>query len=333
MPGPYELELTGRDEVYGASELPVMHGVDPYGRDLHSMFVHKIDHVVEPPTKRMMYGKYFEDAIRLVACAETGKNFLPSFNKTYRHPEFPKYHLVATPDALNEDESDGGLECKLLSNHQRHHCGPTADDIPPHFELQIRGTMAVMQRPRWYLAVWCGDRPLIYTIERDLEFEAFILDRAEREWKRYFEAKVRPPIGGSKISAAWLQQKWPTHKRPDIRPATDAEIELLTEYGNLRVEQKRLKEARAKLENQLKEAIQDREGLEWTGGRFTWRRTKDSTWVDWESMAIGLRTFHIKDEEARAKLTEEYTHIKAGVRRIWFSSDQFSETEEAADAA
>jgi hypothetical protein len=50
-------------------------------------------------------------------------------------------------------------------------------------------------------------------------------------------------------------------------------------------------------------------------------------------MAIGLRTFYIKDEEARLKITEDYTHTKAGSRRIYFKSDDFVEAEEAADAA
>jgi predicted phage-related endonuclease len=292
-----------------------------------------VEHVVHPPTKGMMYGKFLEDAIRLIACEETGINFLAGFNQTMRHPD-PKYHLCGTPDALAEDEKDGGLECKFSSWYQRHQWGPTADDIPPQYELQVRGYMAITGRPRWHVAVWCGDRLLTYVLERDQDFEGFILDHAEQIWRRYFMVKEPPPIDGSKMASAWLQQAYPKHKRPDIRPATDAEIALLTEYGQLRADQKVLAKARAKLENQLKDAIQDREGLQWEHGRFTWRRTKDSTWVDWQSMAVGLRTFYIKDEESRAALTETYTHAKPGTRRIWFSSDQFTETEEeAADAA
>jgi predicted phage-related endonuclease len=281
----------------------------------------------------MELGKLFEDAIRRAACKKIGINFRALFNQTIRHPEFPKYHLCGTPDALAEDENDGGLECKLSSWFQRHQWGPTADDIPPQYELQVRGYMAITRRPRWYLAVWQGDRLLIYLFERDPEFERFILDHAERLWRRHFEAKEPPPIGGNKISSDWLQRKWPSHRRPDIRPATDEEVEILTTYGQVRAEQDVLKKKRAKLENQLKDAIKDREGLEWEHGRFTWRRTKDSTWVDWESMAIGLRTFYIKDEEARLKITEDYTHTKPGSRRIYFKSDDFIETEEAADAA
>jgi predicted phage-related endonuclease len=328
----YELDLEARKGFYGCSDLGAIHGVDP-NRDMLDLYLRSVEGVVYPPTKRMMYGKHLEEGILHIANEETGKNFRPSFNKTYRHPEFPKYHLVGTPDGLLEDENDGGLDCKLLSYDQRHQYGPTADDIPPRVEMQVRGYMAVMQRPRWYVAVWCGDRLLIYAVERDLEFETFILEHAESEWRRYIEARVRPPISGSKGSSAWLQQAYPKHKRPDLRPATDEEIEQLRRYGRLKAEQRVLAKERALLENQIKDAIKDREGLVWDGGRFTWRRAKDTTWVDWESMAIGLRTHYIKDEDARLKLTEEYTHTKAGSRRIWFASDEFAETEEAADAA
>jgi predicted phage-related endonuclease len=304
------------------------------------MYVRKVDGVLQPPTKRQSYGKIFEEAILYCFCEETGKKFRPSFNKTFQHPD-QKYHLVATPDGLPEDESDGGVDCKLTAWDQRHQWGPTADDIPPRVELQVRGCMAVMNKPRWYVAVWCGDRLLTYTIERDLEFEGFILDRAEREWRKYFEAKVRPPIGGSKISAAWLQQAYPTHNRPDIRPATDAEIELLARYGKLRNSQKTLIKERLELENKLKDAIKDREGLEWPGGRFTWRRAKDSRITNWEGLALTMMSNFVrlkdgsKDEETWKKLLEDHTWTKPGSRRIWFSSDEnFAEEEAAAtDAA
>jgi predicted phage-related endonuclease len=330
----HELDLEARKDCFGASELGAFHGVDPY-YTLLDKYLRDVEGVVNPPTKQMVYGKLFEEAIFNVACLETGKQFRPSFNKTYRHPEWPKYRLVATPDGLwpENDPDEGGVECKSLNPHQWLQYGPTVDDIPPRVELQVRGNMAVLQRPRWTVAVWCGDRLLLYTIERDLEFEAFILEHAEREFRRYFDARVRPPIDGSRNASAWLQRKWPTHKRPDLRLATDDEIEQLRRYGRLRAEQKVLAKERATLENVIKDAIKDREGLVWEGGKFTWRRTKDSTWVDWESMAIGLRTYYIKDEEARLKLTEEYTHIKPGSRRIYFASEEFTETEEAADAA
>ena len=332
MQAPRELDLKAREGCYGASQLGALLDVDP-NNDKHALYLQTVMGVTYPKTKRMIYGKFFEEAILYAACEESGKKFQPLFNQTFRHPEYPKYHLVATPDGLLEGETEGGVDCKLVAFDQRHQYGGSDDEIPPRVELQVRGCMAVCNRPLWYVAVWCGDRLYMYTVERDIEFEHFILEHAEKEWRRYFLAKVPPPIGGSKISADWLQRTYPKHKRPDLRPATADEIEQLRLYGKLKAEQKVLAKERERFENWFKEAIKDREGLVWDGGRLTWRTTKDKHWMDWESMSLALLTHYVKDAEARRKLLEDYTKAKPGTRRIWFKSDEFSEEEEATDAA
>jgi predicted phage-related endonuclease len=338
----HELDLEIRKGNWGTSDLGAFHGVDPY-HSIHDMWVRDIEGVVFPPTKQMQYGKIFEEPILYVARLETGRAFRPSFNKTYRHPEYPRYRCIASPDGLwpEDDENCGGVEIKNLNPHQLHQYGPTENDLPPRVELQVRGNMAVMQKPRWNVAVWCGDRLLYYTIERDLEFETYILEHAEQQFKRYFDARVRPPIDGSRSSSEWLQRKWPTHRRPDLRPATDDEIEQLRRYGRLSAELKRLEAERKLLANQIKDAVKDREGLVWDGGRFTWRRTKDSHEIDWHGLAETLMTRYMRledgsarDKKAIEELIELHTSLKAGKRRIWFKSDECLDAEEeAADAA
>lgn len=327
----YELDLEIRKGRYGCSELGAFHGVDP-NYTLLQKYLRDVEGMIFAPTKQMLYGKIFEPAIFEVACLETGLKFQPSFNRTYSHPDYPRIRLMGTPDGLSPvgHREEGGLEIKHLNPFQ---ISQYEDGLLPRVELQVRGYMAITGLPRWRIAVWCGDRLLLYNVERDLEFEGFIVEHAEQEFKRYFDARVRPPIDGSRHCSAYLQRRWPTHKSPDVRPATDDEIEQLRHYGRLRADMKALIKERALLENQFKDAIQDREGLIWDGGKFTWRRTKDSTWVDWQSMAIALRTNFIKDEAERAKLTADYTHTEAGSRRILFKSKEFAEVEEAADAA
>jgi predicted phage-related endonuclease len=281
-----------------------------------------------PPTWRMQLGHYMEPVLHQIHQDITGKRMKLMLNQTFRHPKYP--HMLATPDALCEDESLGA-DYKYAQHDRRHIWGPTVDDLPAKIQLQMHACMEVTDRDHWHIALLCGDRFQIYDFERDREFGAFLGNMVERIWKRYFEGDEVPPIGWSKVTAEWLKQKWPT-TRADVRPATDAEIELLTEYGHLRTEQDMLARKRQHLENRLKDAIKDREGLRWPGGWFTWRRTKDGSLVDWESMAIALRTKFLPEDE-RQKLTQDYTKVKPGVRRIWFKSDQFCETQEAADAA
>jgi predicted phage-related endonuclease len=313
-----------------STDMGAIFGVDP-DRDLDSVHAVKKRGVVLPPIPwRWELGQYLETAVMDIFEAKTGHKVEKLFDKTFQHPKYP--HIMATPDALLLDENSGA-DAKVCSWDQRHKYGESADEIPDRVALQVVTCMEVMQRDSWYIALLSGDQFRAIRINRDPEFGEWLMTEATRIWRKYFEGDERPPVGGSRITSMWLQQAYPKHKRPDIRVATDEEVEMLTQYGNLRMEQKALMKARATMENQLKDAIKDREGLEWPGGKFTWRKAKDSQEIDWQSMAIALRTHYIQDEEARAKLTADYTRLKPGVRRIYFKSDQFVESEETENAA
>jgi len=169
-----------------------------------------------------------------------------------------------------------------------------------------------------------------------------MLARVEEWWKRYIVGNERPPIGDSQDAAIWLQQAFSHHKRPDLRSATEQEIALLNEYIAVRIQHRRLEQQRRLYENQLREAVGNREGIEWPGGKFTWRKTKDREVVRWKEFAIGLRNEFMKDEVERDRWTGFYTFNKPGYRRILLDSDVLRDAieheggekdEEAADAA
>jgi predicted phage-related endonuclease len=326
MPLDHELRRTG----FTSTEIPALLGCDET-RDAHSVVAVKAFGQVDVAQDYYLKGKYFEGGLIEWYGDKTGKRVEALFDKTFRHPKYP--HVLATPDALVVDESRG-VDAKVASFAQRHQWGATADDTPDRVQIQIAILMEVLNRNYYDIALYCADQFRIIEFARDREFGEFLCVQAERMWDQYVERREWPPIGGSKISAAWLQKAYPSHKRPDLRVATDAEIEQLRRYGRLKADQKLLAKERVKLENWLKDAIKDREGLVWDGGRFTWRRTKNAHWQDWESMALALLTHYVKDEEARKKLLEEYTRTQAGSRRVWFSSDEsFVDEEEVTDAA
>ena len=137
-------------------------------------------------------------------------------------------------------------------------------------------------------------------------------------------------MDGHPLVAAYLQQKHPTHKRPDLRPANEQEVDLLRDYEHLRIELRAIEEEKAVFENLLRRAVGDREGLTWFGGQFTWRKTRDRKIVEWESMARGLLNQFIKDPQQRADLEEFYTRVKEGSRRMLLKSDAFKEEKEDA---
>jgi hypothetical protein len=82
----------------------------------------------------------------------------------------------------------------------------------------------------------------------------------------------------------------------------------------------------------LREAVGGREGITWNRGRFTWRKTKDTTQTDWESMSLGLLNEHLKDPAKQEELIDFYTRPKPGIRKIYLR-DEKARGQQEEDAA
>ena len=338
MPLDHEMRRSGITSTNVGAVL----GVDP-DRDLHAVWAVNVGSLIPPPpTWSMRLGSFLEHAVIDIYAdwastqeAYTGKTVEPLFDKTFRHPKFP--HVLATPDALVG--SDGGVDAKTSNFFQRHQWGETADDSPDKVQLQMVTCMEVMDREYWDIALLSGDQFRVITMERDREFGLHVVTEVERIWQEYFATKDNPPpIGGSKASAAWLKQVYPRNKL-DLRVATDDEIRQLRLYGRLRADQKMLEKERERMENWLKNTVKDFDGLIWATGKFTWKRANDYNEVNWQALAEGLLTAHVRlpdgsarDEEAIKTLIGIHSNKKPGVRRIYFKSDEAFE-EEASDAA
>lgn len=332
----HELRRTG----FTSTDFGAIFGLDER-RDLHSIWAVKVGGLIpDPPTWRMRLGKYLEKAIiDIYADMHTSTPVTPLFDKTFRHPNYP--HVLATPDALGEEF---GVDAKVCSWDQRHKWGDTEDELLDSQAMQLHVCMEVLNKPRWDIALLIGDDFRVIPVMRDKEFGAYLMNEAERLWNLYFTVKDNPPpIGASKISYDWLKQTYPKHRGSDIRQATNDEIEILRQFGTVRAMQKAVIKEKAKLSNQIRNAIGNQEGLKWDAGRCTWKLTKDSQIVNWEGVAQTLMTRHVRlpddsarDEEAIRRLIADHTFPRPGYRRINFSSDEsfaVSDDQEVDDAA
>ena len=304
----------------GGSEIGAIFGVDPY-RDAFAVWAaKKSDQPPDPPNERMIAGHILEPAVLKLYAIKTGRE-VEYCDVTSQVPERP--WQVYTPDALVRGERRG-VDAKVVSWDQRRKWGDTVEEIPDHIQLQACWYMSAMDYEAWDIAAFMGDGfPHIYTVIRDIELERVVLARAEEFYCRYLVGDEVPAIGASPAAAIWLQQAFPHHKRPDLRPATEPEVAMLEQYAQLRVEQKEMAEERAELENLIKLAIREREGLVWFGGKFTWRKTKDRTITNWEAIARGLLTQ--VDPDTREALLSMHTYVKAGYRRVLLDSDLLRE--------
>ena len=276
-----------------------------------------------PPSPRMLWGQFVEPALVRFYAYLTGRN-AEYWNKPITDPARP--YMIYTPDALVRGERRG-VEAKIIAWDQRHKFGEGPQDIPEGYQLQCWYYMAGMDYDAWDLIAMIGDEPRLYTIHRDREVEASMLEYVAKWHERFILGDEHPPIGGSAAAHAYLQRAFPKHKRPDMRPATDQETVWLDALAQARIAQEYYTAERSRLEAQIKEAIAEREGLTFPRGKFTWRRCKDSVGTNWEPMALALLTSFVPEEERQA-LYKRYEVITEGSRRIRFSHDALKEAKE-----
>ena len=307
------VEPRARRYKIGASEIAAVMGWDPR-RTTFQLWLEKMG-LVEPQkeTYRMRRGKILE---RLLIEREypeiTGREVKYS-DQSEEDPERP--YMICTPDGKCLKEKRG-VEAKVVAYDQRRMWdeGP-----PPHVFLQCAWSMYFFDYPRWDVISVIGDgEPAVDTLERDLELEAVIANRAVEFYSLHLLPEVQPPIDGSAATAIYLQRKFPRHARPDVRPATAEEIGVLEEYARVRGTYMEAKARRSYLENVLRNAVGNNEGIAWEAGKFLWRKTRDGHWMDWQSMAIALLYKFIRDEGERKALEESYKRPKPGIRRITF---------------
>lgn len=275
----------------------------------------------EEGNDRMRLGKHLEQGITSYA-AEIMKWKYQWCDMTIKSAEHP--FMVSTPDALMPDIR-WGIDAKLVAWDQAHRWGKTVDRIPDHAVMQAWWYMAALDYEGWHVAalVTGEDRPRVYSVTRDPDVEKIMLRRAEAWWKRYLIGDERPPITASDQSDRWLKHKHPRERKPKPDWANDKEADLLGEYAEVKRNFKCYEKRRLDMEAQIKAVIGDRMGLEWPGGRITWKATKDGERVEWEQLATTLLERH----PAGATLLKEFTFPKPGTRRFLFKSADGEETE------
>ncbi len=145
--------------------------------------------------------------------------------ETLRHPRhgFMFGHvdrLVYASGAKNTDRALGAgaeseqptavLECKTASAFSRQGWGTAGtDQVPTQYLLQCVWYMALTGCPSAELAVLIGNNDFrIYSVARDLQLEAAVIERVERFWNDHVIAKTPPKaLRPEDASIAWPQEQ------------------------------------------------------------------------------------------------------------------------------
>ena len=309
----------------GGSDIGAILGVDDSFKDAHAVWVEKKfgrDYEAQPSI-RMVIGKALEQGIAKIYTHQTGRE-VEWFDRTVQHPE--RAYQVFTPDAFCLAER-GGLDCKNVSLDQSYKWGESITEIPASVYLQAMWYMSATDLDFWDVAVLvAGNELRTYRVERDGPAEKQMLNYAREWWERYLVGDDEPPLTGAKSTHQYLQRIFPTHRRPDMAQPTTLQLEYILSYIKVRADQVKLFGLRSEMEAEIKRMIGPREGLEFAQGKITWRKTKDGTKTDWQSIALGL--LNEKPKEQRETLIGLHTTPKPGSRRFLLNSPLVKEPEE-----
>lgn len=311
--------LAARQKGIGGSEIGAILGLSPFESPI-DVYCRKLGLTDEKPeTRPMRLGKLLEPVILAEYQQETGRRGRLS-SDLFTLPEF---HVLGTPDGFHADGIDeDGLEFKAVGLRQAPSWGdPGTDEIPDHYLVQVALYMALTKRDRWHVAALIGGQELrCYTVHRDPDLEATILDGAARFWVDHILAQEPPPIDGSESARRMIESRFPRQTSP-LRPASIEEETLVAQLAEARRAVARAEADEARLQNLIKAAIGEGEGLQGPDWKVTWKATKDSSKTDWKAVVD-----HINPKPTNFDaLVKGATTTKPGVRRFLPSGPLFSE--------
>jgi putative phage-type endonuclease len=317
-----------RSSGVGSSEIPIILGLSPFKAPMDLYLEKRGEKERDEPDDLMMLGLMLQEPLAKFFTWKTGIEN-EWFDQTVYHSDRPWQRC--RPDALipKVETRQSILEIKTANLSQMRHWGRDdsagEDSIPDYYAAQAFWQMSVTGLKTCYVGAYiAGSRFSVYKLHWQPEFEAPMVEAGERFWRQTLAGQP-PEIDGSKAAREYLQLRFP-RETEQIRICNDAELKLLTEYGDLRALLKRGQAKRDLLENQIIQAIGDAAGLEWPHGKFTWKCTKDVSKIKWEALAKS--ELALQDANLAAAKIGQYTKKEPGSRRIYWKDNRQAEEDD-----
>mgnify|MGYP003454754828 FL=1 len=170
-----------------------------------------------------------------------------------------------------------------------HKWGDAADDVPAGYRAQVEWQMLATGVETVDLVPWINgwDGPEVrtYRFTADPQLQAMLLAIGRKFWQCVVEGR-EPPVDGSESWKNYLAAKYPKN-RGDLVPSAPEHETLASEILSLSSESKRIESRMEILENQMREAIGEHDGIEGDGWRATWKAPAAGT-PAWKAIAAAL---------------------------------------------
>ena len=279
-------QRAARRGFIGGSDVAAILGISPW-KNAYDVWLDKTADT-EPDElegDHIVFGNLMEPVLREEFARRTGKQVAvhadPFFSKRYRW-------ACANIDGSIVGEN-AGLEIKTASEYTLEQWGEEGTDaVPAYYLTQGLHYIAVMGWDRIYFAVLIGGNKFkTYTVERDDDAIAMVMEVEQRFWIDNVEARVAPPMALEQLTSAWSKTSG------NVVDATDG---IATAVENLKVIKKQideLEESRKGMERDIKEFIADADELQSQGKKIcTWRFNKSSLKFSAKKLEEALPDIH-----------------------------------------
>lgn len=320
------LWLRERRKGIGGTDAAAILGLSKYANE-HDVWLAKLDLApATPDTEAMWWGRELEDVVARKYMAVTGKTVFNPERLLY-HPDYPV--LIGSPDRICVDENRG-LEIKTTNAHSADNWGPSgSDEIPPAYVIQCMHYMAITGFDKWDIAVLIGGSEFRhYTIKRNPDLEATMVTHLNQWWKKHIVDGITPEITSSPATKRWLEETFPY----DVAPMREADAyaeDLASRIKTAKAIIDRASKNKDDAEAAMKALIGDASGIKGLDWTITWKRSKDSKEIDWESVAKALanelESVYKKTgyaEEVLSQASENNYKVRSGSRRFLLKSNK-----------
>lgn len=258
-------QLALRTHTLGASEIAAVAGLNPW-RSAHDVWLEKMGLADEHENHATRVGNLIEPIILQLYCEDT-KASVAHFG-TVIHPVHA--WMSATPDFAVFGESRVG-EIKCVGWRSATHWTSEIDGVPDYYRPQLEWQCEVTGADEADMAALIGGTDFrIYRIKRDRELAGMFIDLATKFWRDHVLAKTPPPVNGTEGAKRMLAKLFPRNVGP-VKQADNETERLVSELKALDM----LDAKRLELENKLKNAIADADGIDGDGWAVTYKANKN----------------------------------------------------------
>lgn len=269
-------------------------------------------------TDLMWWGRALEDVIARRYVETTGRKVWAP-GRVMAHADFPE--LIGSPDRLVLGEQRG-LEVKTASLQTAGEWGPDGSDVMPEaYVVQVAHYMAITGFDKWDVAVLLGGNDFrVYTVQRDREFEDWLVNRCVGWWQEHVVGGRQPFITGAKSTSDVLARRWQRDTGELLDRSADGYATTYRDrYLQARKERQRLEALEDEAANNLKALIGEAAGLKFgDGSTVTWKAARDTEVVDWRAAFERLAELAAAAGVQADGVVADATSRRAGSRRFLY---------------